>query len=417
MIARLRRTAMLSSILTAMLLCFVLAAAASPSFPGDVAKLIASARAYVAPQPELKRVAVQAERDVVILPNDAPTLWVGKKIARAERSKAPDWVAEALEPKGPLPIAAALSQPFRVVELSTSKRYSPLGAPAPDGLVDLAKRVDGTAEDAKTDPAVAAAIDDAPAAPAPTSAPKPALETADAPKFRAKAVAAEPAAPAARAPNGRVIIVLTAVGVNPSASRRAIRTLPREIAIAVAPIAKRPGKWVRAARKSGRIVLAEVPMEPENRRADPGPLTLRSGAEATENLTRLATTLKRLPGVDGVATYRGGRFTADADALRPVLAALQAQSLFLVETSPGPLSRVRELSREIGLKTAASVVSLDKAGRARDISDGLALLEAEARRKGRALGVAVAIPSTIRALKKWAETAPSRGIKLTPLRL
>ena len=408
MIVRLRKNAKTGRAAAAATLCLALAYALSSS--PALSEWSLSPSEWFGLGAKRETVSARAERDVVILPNGAPTLWVGRKIARAVRDRAPDWVEEMLAPKGPLSVAAALATPFRTIELSPSKRWSPHGVVGSDGLIDIEINTGTTKStaDKKLDPAVAAAIEAEPNTRAPAPAAKPTTKTK---------TSAVPARSRAKTKGGRITILLTALGVNARASRRALAALPREIAVAVPPIVRNPRKWVIAARKSGRVVLAELPMEPESRAADPGPLTLRVDAGPEANLALLAKTLKKLRGVHGVATYRGGRFTANADALRPVLKALHAKSLFLVETAPGPLSRVGELGREIGLKTVASVVSLDKAGRARDITDGLALLEAEARRTGRALGVAVAIPSTIRALDAWADKARARGITLTPLQL
>ncbi len=396
-------------------------------------------------------VHARAERDLVYLPPDAPTFWVGTVEGRGERAAAPLWVLEPAQPDAPLSIDAALAAPPRVIEVAAPRRRTPAGAAALDmdpaarefiappietGAVAAAPSAPSSEPAAEApapppesenvdhvEPSVAPSVDPAVAA-AITRAPSVLLAASDGPPARAPAprprprplVASVETATSGREP--RVVIILTAVGVNPEASRRALDRLPPEIAVAVAPIAADAADWVAAARESGRVVLAEIPMEPESRRVrDPGPLTLRVAADAATNLERLDRTLALLPGVDGVATYLGGRFTADADALRPVLAELKARSLFIVETAPGPLSRVREIGGELGLRTAASVVSLDKSGRARDISDGLALLEEEARRSGRAVGVAVAVPSTIRALEEWSGTARARGVRLTPLRL
>lgn len=363
--------------------------------------------AVTAPDPAHAR----AERALLSLPPDAPTYWSGAAQSRGERARPPAWALEMLADDDAYAVDPALG--------GAPATWSLSGVAGPDGLIDIddpfletgAVAAANAWQRGDLDPAVAAAISAPPAAAA--AGPNDGPRRAPSPSRRPATL--DVVAPALDRPV-RVTIVVTAVGVNPAASRDAIEALPREIAVAVAPIAEDAEDWVAAARASGRIVLAEVPMEPESRRVrDPGPLTLRVDDGADANLARLDETLARLPGVDGVATYLGGRFTADAAALRPVLVALQERSLFIVETAPSPLSRVSEIGEELGVPTAASVVSLDMSGRARDITEGLALLEEEARRNGRAIGVAVAIPSTIDALEDWTATARARGVQLTPL--
>lgn len=354
----------------------------------------------------------RAERDIVILPPGAPTYWNGDRGGAGDRAVAPDWVLDAVSPlrRSARARAAVRPRPWRAFTLAALFRTR--RATAPETIETASIAPPREADPTRLDPTVAAAfapeteLRSTPMTSPPSTAPRPTRRPA----------VGDVVVRTARQPE--IVIILTAVGVNEEASRRALRDLPPEIAFAVAPIAQDPAEWAGAADAQGRVVLLEIPMDPASRRArDPGPLTLRVGDAAAANLARLDAALALAPGVDGVATYLGGRFVADDAALRPILAELAARGLFLLETTPSPLSRVREMGAELGLRTVASVVSLDKAGRVRDISDSLALLEEEARRSGRAIGVAVAIPSTIRALDAWSDTARARGVRLTPLRL
>lgn len=214
----------------------------------------------------------------------------------------------------------------------------------------------------------------------------------------------------------RITIVLTAVGLNPAASRAALESLPSSVALAVAPVAPSPERWVAAAQSDGRVALLEIPMEPASYpRVNPGPLTLLADDSPQANARRLADALAKAPGVDGVATYLGDRFTQSADAVTSLVADLKKRDLFVLETAPSALSQLGRAAASAGVTAKTSLVSIDKSGRAFDLSEGLATLEAQARADGAAIGVGVAIPSTVEALALWARDLESRGFQLTAL--
>jgi hypothetical protein len=60
-------------------------------------------------------------------------------------------------------------------------------------------------------------------------------------------------------------------------------------------------------------------------------------------------------------------------------------------------------------------VVLDSRPRASAIDDQLARLEAIAREKGSAIGVASALPVSIERIAQWAKTLEGRGVQLVPL--
>ena len=51
----------------------------------------------------------------------------------------------------------------------------------------------------------------------------------------------------------------------------------------------------------------------------PGPMALMTTLPPEENVRRLEWALDRVPGYSGVNNHEGSRFTADADALAPVM--------------------------------------------------------------------------------------------------
>ena len=212
-------------------------------------------------------------------------------------------------------------------------------------------------------------------------------------------------------------LLLASFGMNDAASQAALKRLPREVAVAVAPITENPAKWISAAQEQGRAALIEAPLETKQFPwINDTPYTLLTEATASENLERLKALHTVAPDADGVATYLGDAFSSDAAALRPVLRAWSERGLTVVETAPRSTSHMRLIAREVGMELH-SATSLDASGRAQSLDAGLQQLEAKALQKGQALGVALATPATIEKLAAWVTGLEERGIKLVPLNL
>lgn len=366
---------------------------------------------------------VRAARMVIVSGAGTPTQWRGSARVRAAQTTAPRW-AEGVRlatTRIPLPPRLALATPDPVVELQPAPLWSPVQDPGAgmDVVAALGDIETGSIQ-----------------AIAPLAAPRP-RPRADAPISTAVVQPAAVAPPVVVAPPGAewrdpggerradrptVSILLTAIGLDPAASARALDALPPSIAVAIAPIARDAGDWSARAKRGGRITLVETPLEPRGYPSrDPGPMTLLTSAAPAENRARFAEILRRTPDVDGVATYLGGRFMGDAAALRPMLAAWSAKGLALFDNTPGRKdgaeSLASALGAEYGLTVLSRSVSLDRDGRARDIRDGLRALERAARKNGHAIGVAVATGASIERLIDWAAALERRGLVLRPLRL
>ncbi|WP_161988303.1 divergent polysaccharide deacetylase family protein [Elioraea sp. Yellowstone] len=214
----------------------------------------------------------------------------------------------------------------------------------------------------------------------------------------------------------RIAVMVVGLGISESATATAIERLPGEISLAFSPYG-RDGlleRQVAAARAAGHEVLIGLPMEPANFPLnDPGPQALLTGLPPPENAARLAWVLSRAQGYVGVtnaasAVLRGERFTASAEAMRPVLETLRARGLLYVEARPGERPPAMVPAR------TADLVIDERPARA-EIEARLAELEAIARERGVALGVSGPSPLSLDRLAAWAPGAAARGFALAPV--
>jgi len=229
-------------------------------------------------------------------------------------------------------------------------------------------------------------------------------------------VSPAPARPPVKLTNGpRIALVIAAAGINTNVTQFAIDALPAGVTLAFAPVKSSVTALAKAAKDDGHSVLVEIPMEPVNKTRDPGPLTLRVGDTAQQNLARLNQAFGIVPMADGASSYLGARFNADERAAAPIITALATKGLFLFENEPTTRSVFQRLSSGSDLPYARGVVKIDRDRNGAAIREMLAGLERQARRDGYAVGVGTALRGTISTVALWAKAAEKRGVRLVPV--
>lgn len=213
----------------------------------------------------------------------------------------------------------------------------------------------------------------------------------------------------------RIAIIVGGLGIGQSSTADAISKLPGAVSLAFAPYASDLDRQVGRARNDGHEVLLQMPMEPfdypEN---DPGPHTLRTGGEPADNIDRLHWIMSRFSGYTGVVNFMGAKFTAQEQALRPVLKDMADRGLVMLDDGSSNRSMIGDVAAALKLPAARADVNLDALARPDAIDRELAKLETVAREKGIAIGTASAIPLTVDRISRWAKTLNDRGIVLVP---
>jgi len=223
-------------------------------------------------------------------------------------------------------------------------------------------------------------------------------------------------APSNRQGQPRIAIFVGGLGIGRQATAAAIAKLPGPVTLAFAPYGADLARQVADAREAGHEVMLQLPMEPfDYPDNDPGPQTLIAGAKPDKNLDRLQWLLSRFPGYVGVSNFMGGKFTASAEALTPVMHALAARGLIFVDDASSMRSIAGEVAASQGLAAAKADVVIDAEPTAAAIDAALGRLEQIARAKGTALGVASALPASTARIAAWAQALAARGITLVPV--
>lgn len=214
----------------------------------------------------------------------------------------------------------------------------------------------------------------------------------------------------------KIAIVVGGLGLSQAGTQEALRQLPPDVTLAFAPYGTSLERWTADARRAGHELLVQVPMEPfDYPDNDPGPHTLLAEANQDKNIDRLYWVMSRLGTYVGVMNYMGARFSAQPAALDPVLADVGSRGLMYLEDGTSPRSEAESLARQRATPYARADLVIDAVATPPEILGRLAQLEQIARTRGIAVGVASALPVTVKEISAWAKTVDQRGITLVPI--
>jgi polysaccharide deacetylase 2 family uncharacterized protein YibQ len=213
-----------------------------------------------------------------------------------------------------------------------------------------------------------------------------------------------------------VAIVVGGLGVGAAKTTDAIMKLPPAVTLAFTPYGSDPAKLAERARAQRHEILLQIPMEPfDYPDNDPGPQTLLTTLDAEQNLDRLYWHLSRLQGYAGVANFMGGRFVVAEPVMQPIIREAAKRGLGYLDDGSAPRSVAASLAAGLAMPFAKADLSIDAVPTAVEIDRELAQLEAEAKERGVAVGVASALPISIERIGAWSRTLESRGVMLVPL--
>jgi polysaccharide deacetylase 2 family uncharacterized protein YibQ len=212
----------------------------------------------------------------------------------------------------------------------------------------------------------------------------------------------------------RVGIIVADLGISNAQTEDAIRRLPPAVTFAISPYAPRAAQVAERLRAKGAETLIGLPLEPAGYPLnDPGNRALLTGRSAPENMANLEWVLSRFPGYVGtigvVGGMRGERFAAMEQSYLALQESLRNRGLLFVDARPGVAGPGRAWGRSVD-------VILDEPATRTEIERRLGELEAIAKARGSALGLAhAATPVVVDRLVAWAAGLERRGLALAPI--
>jgi polysaccharide deacetylase 2 family uncharacterized protein YibQ len=214
----------------------------------------------------------------------------------------------------------------------------------------------------------------------------------------------------------RIAVIVSGLGLDGDTTKQAIERLPSAVTLSFDPYARQLVQQINLARQAGHEVLLDLPMEPTDYpRQDPGPATLLTTLDDTQNIKRLDWVLSRGTGYVGVTGLSGSRFTSARQSIQPVLVALKQRGLLFVDSRASDQSIAAPLARAMGEPWAMSDRLIDAEPSKDGVDHALADLEGRASRDGVALGIGTPYPVTLDSLVAWAGTLAGKSLVLAPV--
>jgi uncharacterized protein len=170
------------------------------------------------------------------------------------------------------------------------------------------------------------------------------------------------------------------------------------------------------ARRGGHEIVMQVPLEPfDYPNVNPGRNTLTVDADAGKNIENLHWSLSRITNYTGIMNYMGARFSADSQAMTPLMAELGKRGLLYLDDGSSARSVAPELALKNGVPFAVGDTAIDAVHERGEILKKLDQLEQTARAKGFAVGTGSAFDTTVDAVSSWVNEARKRGIEIVPI--
>lgn len=212
----------------------------------------------------------------------------------------------------------------------------------------------------------------------------------------------------------RIAVIVGGLGINPALTEKAIAELPSTVSLAFAPYAKDLALWTEKARQDGHEILIELPMEGYGpNQSALGAAALLSSRTETENLQRLDWLMSRFGGYFAATNYLGARFSADAEALTPVLEKLREAGVAYIDDT-GAAARSAQIAGATTAFVDRTIAPATGTAGREAIRQELASLENAAKRNGAALAKTYIDPITIDEIARWTAQLEADGFSAAP---
>jgi uncharacterized protein len=211
-----------------------------------------------------------------------------------------------------------------------------------------------------------------------------------------------------------IAIIIDDMGLDRKQSERAVM-LPAPLTLSYMTYARDLAGQTGRARARGHELMVHLPMEPRDRREDPGPRALLSRLSGAELAARLDWSLGRFGSYVGVNNHMGSRLTENRRAMALVMARLKAGGLLFVDSRTSIRSVAMAAARAARVPNAVRDIFLDNDARPAVIRRQLDAVERMARRRGYAIAIGHPREATMDVLGRWISEAAARGFVFVPI--
>jgi hypothetical protein len=235
------------------------------------------------------------------------------------------------------------------------------------------------------------------------------------PKEKAPRPAAKAARAAHRVEGKRIAIILDDIGYENQPLEKVIAIDP-SFSFSIIPGTPRGAEALSLLSAAGFEILCHLPMEPiDFPRTKPGNGAILVSMSDEEIRSATREQFRQITGARGVNNHMGSRATSDARVMGEVLAALQEEGAYFVDSRTTSRSVGFDLARGLGVPTAARDVFLDDDNSEAAIRRQLEKLADAADKRGVAVGIGHVYPATVRVLEQEIPRLRARGFEFVPV--
>lgn len=212
---------------------------------------------------------------------------------------------------------------------------------------------------------------------------------------------------------GKLAIVIDDIGYR-AKEDSAIYALPKEVSVAIIPVAPYATARANKAFEQQRDILIHLPMEPQTRQS------IESGALLVGmNETQVATLIKnaqmQVPNAIGLNNHMGSKATTDKQTMQYLMKALSQQNLAFLDSKTAGNSVAYKTAKEYGIKALERHIFLDDSDEFNDVQRQFSNAIHYARKNGVAIMIGHPRKNSVEVLENGITNLPA-DIQLVSLR-
>ncbi|WGE43156.1 divergent polysaccharide deacetylase family protein [Actinobacillus equuli] len=164
---------------------------------------------------------------------------------------------------------------------------------------------------------------------------------------------------------GKLAIVIDDIGYRMKEDN-AIYALPKEVSVAIIPVAPYATARAKKAYEQKRDVLIHLPMQPKNKQQPIESGALMIGASEAKVAQLIQAARNQVPYAIGLNNHMGSGATADRTTMSHLMKVMAQQQLFFLDSKTGP-SVAAKVAKEFGVKALERNLFLDDSDALSDV--------------------------------------------------
>ena len=204
---------------------------------------------------------------------------------------------------------------------------------------------------------------------------------------------------------GKLAIVIDDIGYR-AREDDAIYNLPKEVSVAIIPVAPYATARANKAYAQKRDILIHLPMQPQNsaQLIEAGALFVGMGEDKVARLIESAR--MQVPYAIGLNNHMGSKATTDRQTMQYLMKALSAQQLFFLDSKTAGNSVAAKVAKEFGIKALERHIFLDDSDVLEDVKRQFQQAISYARKNGLAIMIGHPRKHSIAVLERGLSNLP-----------